>query len=128
MCFEPPVRSHGRARGSGRACGYFCWSAKDNGFSLGTSDEGFFGEMTQPDRMNCPTADRSLALLPEVEARALFAGRQLRFCVLRPPYAALGLGTLRVLRVSEREAVLEIVAGYDGYERLDAGGRSGRKA
>ncbi len=59
-----------------------------------------------------------LTLLPEVEARALLAGRELSLRVLRPPYPALGLGVLRVLRVSERGERTEIVAGYEGYERL----------
>jgi hypothetical protein len=61
-----------------------------------------------------------LTLLPEVEARALLAGRDLGFRLLRPPYPAIGLGTLRVLRVSEAGDRTEIVAGYDGYERLEA--------
>ena len=57
---------------------------------------------------------------PEAAFRALNATRKLRFAVLRPPYPALGLGKLRVLRVRERADVTEIVAGYDGYERLPA--------
>jgi hypothetical protein len=40
-----------------------------------------------------------------------------------PPYPALGVGTLRVLRVREESAPgqtpqTEIIAGYDRYERL----------
>lgn len=65
---------------------------------------------------------RFLGLLPEVEARALLADRRTSLRILRPPYAALGLGTLRILRVRERDGgVTEIVAGYDGYERLATG-------
>ena len=60
-------------------------------------------------------------LLPEVEARALLGGRRLSLLVLRPPYPAIGLGTLRVLRVSERGERTEVVAGYDGYQRLQSG-------
>ena len=70
--------------------------------------------------MNPPESDSSLALLPVSQARAVLGDRTLRFAVLRPPYPALGLGKLRVLRVRERADVTEIVAGYDGYERLPA--------
>ncbi len=59
-----------------------------------------------------------LTLLPEVEARTALAGRDLSLRILRPPYAALGTGALRVLRVRERGERTEIVAGYDGYERI----------
>ena len=61
-----------------------------------------------------------LALLPEVDARRLLRGAVSHLHVLRPPFAAIGVGTLRVLRVRERGDGMEIVAGYDGYER--AGG------
>jgi hypothetical protein len=60
----------------------------------------------------------SLVLLPEIEARALLAGRSLSWRLLRPPYPALGVGSLRVLRIALRGATTEIVAGYDRYERL----------
>jgi hypothetical protein len=69
--------------------------------------------------MSDPDPARPLALLPEVEARRLLTGRDLRFRLLAPPFAALGVGTLRVLRVAERGALTEIVAGYERYERLD---------
>jgi hypothetical protein len=59
-----------------------------------------------------------VTLLPEVDARLLLSGRDLALVVLRPPYPAIGLGVLRVLRVSERGEKTEIVAGYEGYERL----------
>ena len=63
-----------------------------------------------------------LALLPYVQARALLAGRPLRFRVLTPPYPAVGVGTLRALRVSalsgEHDGAWELLAGYEGYERL----------
>jgi hypothetical protein len=59
-----------------------------------------------------------LTLLPEVEARALLGGRELFLRLLRPPYPVVGLGVLRVLRVSERDERTEIVAGYEAYERL----------
>ncbi len=55
-------------------------------------------------------------LLPEVRVRRAFAGA-VRLTLLVPPYPALGIGSLRVLRVREGDAI-EIVAGYDRYERL----------
>jgi hypothetical protein len=61
-----------------------------------------------------------LTLLEEVRARALLAPRRLRLRVLRPPYAALGVGRLRVLRVREDGDEAELVAGYDRYERVSA--------
>ncbi len=64
----------------------------------------------------------ALTMLPEVQARRLLAGTgaTVKFSLLRPPFAALGVGKLRVLRVRESgDAVLEMVAGYDTYERLD---------
>ena len=63
-------------------------------------------------------------MLPEVEARALLGGRRSTFRVLRPPYPALGTGTLRLLRLVERDGYVEITAGYDGYERIDARARA----
>jgi hypothetical protein len=66
----------------------------------------------------------SLSLLPEVEARAILSDRRLSFRLLRPPYAALGRGELRVLRVVEGELRTEIVAGYEGYERIDVRDRA----
>ncbi len=61
----------------------------------------------------------SLTMLPEVTARRRLAGRPMTFVILRPPYAALGVGTLRILRVRENaDAGLDVVAGYDNYERL----------
>jgi hypothetical protein len=68
--------------------------------------------------MSKPEPEPPLVLLPEVDARRLLAGAALRLHVLRPPYPAIGTGTLRVLRVAERAEETEIVAGYDGYTRL----------
>ena len=61
----------------------------------------------------------SLALLPEVEARAMLGGKPIRLRLLKPQHAVLGIGTLRVLRVAERGERTELVVGYDGYERID---------
>jgi len=78
--------------------------------------------------VNPSEAPPTLALIPEYQARALLAGRALSLRVLLPPYPALGLGTLRVLRIAERGERTEIVAGYEAYERLDASGRRGASA
>jgi len=66
------------------------------------------------------SAEPVLTLLPEAEARAALGGRPLRLRLLRPAYPALGTGTLRVLRVSERDGTTDVVAGYEGYERLES--------
>ncbi len=60
-----------------------------------------------------------LTMLPYVAALRRLAGAAPRLDVLRPPYPALGVGVLRVLRVRETAAAgLEVVVGYDNYERL----------
>ncbi len=63
-----------------------------------------------------------LTLLPWVEALRELGDRSVRFRVLSPPYAALGVGLLRALRVrafvGEHDGAWELVAGYDGYERI----------
>jgi hypothetical protein len=63
-----------------------------------------------------------LTLLPWVRARAALADRPLRFRVLAPPYPAIGLGTLRCLRVrpldGAGDGAFELTAGYEGYERI----------
>ena len=56
----------------------------------------------------------ALVMLPWTEARRALGDRPVRLRVLRPPYPALGVGSLRALRVGEGELVI----GYDGYERL----------
>ena len=52
-------------------------------------------------------------------ARRALADRPLRLRMLVPPYPALGAGALRVLRVREGDQYLEVVAGYERYERRD---------
>ena len=60
-----------------------------------------------------------LVLCSEVEARAALGGK-LRERILRPAYPAMGLGRLRVLRVSRDEGGgIELVCGYEGYEPLE---------
>ncbi len=60
-----------------------------------------------------------LTLMPEVDARAALAGRRLRLRVLAPVGAALGVGTLRVLRATERDDMIDLVCGYESYDRAD---------
>ena len=63
-----------------------------------------------------------VAMLPYREALRELRDRSVRFRVLSPPYAALGVGVLRALRVralaGEHDGAWELVAGYDGYERI----------
>jgi len=60
-----------------------------------------------------------LTLMPEVQARAALAGRRLRLSVLAPLGGWLGVGTLRVLRASEHEDYIDLVCGYESYDRRD---------
>ena len=81
---------------------------------LNVADDGEigFGGVTSED----------VAMLPWVAARRVLSDRPLRFRVLLPPYAAVGTGTLRALRVTaltgEHDGAWELLAGYDGYERI----------
>ena len=66
-----------------------------------------------------------LALMECAEARRLLtpalAGRMMSFSVLHPVYPAVGCGKLRVLRIRETgEHRLEMIAGYESYERIDS--------
>jgi hypothetical protein len=90
--------------------------------------EGFPAVLLNREPMDDQGVARPVALLPEAEARALLAGRQLRFRLLAPPWPALGVGLLRVLRVSERADRTEIVAGYERYERVETVERRGAHA
>ena len=58
-------------------------------------------------------------LLAESEARRALGARPIAFRLLAPPYPALGVGALRVLRVVERGRQVELVAGYERYERVE---------
>ena len=60
-----------------------------------------------------------LALATEVDARNALPGRALSLRMLLPPYPAIGLGRLRVLRVRERDGETEMLCSYEGYERLE---------
>lgn len=59
-----------------------------------------------------------LVLAGEVDARAALAGRALSLRLLTPPYPAVGLGRLRVLRLHEREGQTEMLCSYEGYARI----------
>lgn len=75
--------------------------------------------MPAADALDGPLDD--LVMLPVTEAVAALAPRPLRLRVLTPPYPALGVGTLRALRVlpldGPFDGAWEITAGYDGYVR-----------
>jgi hypothetical protein len=75
-------------------------------------DETGIGSMRQED----------IVMMPWVTARRSLGDRPLRFRLLAPPYPAVGIGTLRALRVEpltgEHDGAWELVAGYDRYERL----------
>jgi len=61
-------------------------------------------------------------MLPWLDAVRALSDQPLRFRVLTPPYPAIGVGTLRALRVAalagEHDGAWELVAGYEGYEHL----------
>jgi hypothetical protein len=63
-----------------------------------------------------------LIMLPWTSARAALADRVVRLRVLTPPYPALGVGTLRCLRIvplqGRHDGAWELTVGYDRYERL----------
>lgn len=61
-----------------------------------------------------------LTLMPEIHARAALAGRRVRLSVLAPMGGWMGRGTLRVLRTTERDDAIELVCGYESYERSEA--------
>jgi hypothetical protein len=63
------------------------------------------------------TAD--LVLMPEPLARAALAGRTLSLRLLTPPYPALGLGRLRLVRLHERGTITEMLCSYEGYARIE---------
>jgi hypothetical protein len=58
-----------------------------------------------------------LALIPEVEARRALGKRPIRLRVLAPYGGWTGFGTLRVLRLRMNDGEVELVAGYESYQR-----------
>jgi hypothetical protein len=65
----------------------------------------------------------ALTLLPEPRARAVLGARPTTLRLLRPAYEALGVGTLRVLRVREVDDSTELVVGYERYVRAQGPAR-----
>jgi hypothetical protein len=59
-----------------------------------------------------------LVLMREVDARQALAGHDVVFSLLAPVGAYAGCGVLRVLRVKPQGARLELVCGYESYERI----------
>ncbi len=70
-----------------------------------------------------PAHHADLILMPEVQARRLLQseGKPITLTILRPVVPAFGCGKLRALRIRPRkqESELEVVAGYDWYERIE---------
>jgi hypothetical protein len=60
----------------------------------------------------------ALTLVPEPLARRTLVDRPVRLRVLAPPFPALGVGSLRVLRILPSVDGWDVTAGYDRYERL----------
>jgi hypothetical protein len=60
-----------------------------------------------------------LVLMPEVDARRALRDRSIAFSVLAPVGAYAGRGVLRVLRARPLENRIELVCGYESYERFD---------
>lgn len=59
-----------------------------------------------------------LVLMPEVDARRALASQTVALRVLAPVGHYAGRGTLRVLRVRPHGEVVELVCGYEAYERV----------
>lgn len=57
-------------------------------------------------------------LMPELEARRALRGQSIAFSVLAPVGSYAGRGTLRVLRIRPRDERIELVCGYESYERI----------
>lgn len=58
-----------------------------------------------------------LTLMTEVQARAALSGRPIHISVLAPVGSWLGTGRLRVLRATEDAGRIDLVCGYEAYER-----------
>ncbi|HEV3157117.1 MAG TPA: hypothetical protein VGZ00_07175 [Candidatus Baltobacteraceae bacterium] len=64
--------------------------------------------------------DDAFVLAPYLDVLRAVTSRALRLVMLRPPYDAVGIGVLRVLRARSSDDRLELTIGYDGYAKLDA--------
>ncbi|HKU68682.1 MAG TPA: hypothetical protein VJP85_12970 [Candidatus Baltobacteraceae bacterium] len=69
--------------------------------------------------MASPSLDE-LVLMPEVDARRALAAQSVVLRVLAPVGHYAGCGTLRVLRIRPQEEHIEMVCGYEAYDRLSA--------
>ncbi|HXW52436.1 MAG TPA: hypothetical protein VEJ41_10630 [Candidatus Acidoferrales bacterium] len=59
-----------------------------------------------------------LLLLPYLRALELLGGRDVHLNVVTPPYPALGIGNLHVVRVRHEGESIVLETSYDDYERL----------
>jgi hypothetical protein len=64
-------------------------------------------------------ANADLTLMPHVQARAVLSDRRLHLSVLAPVGSWIGAGQLRVLRATERDDEIDLVCGYEWYERFE---------
>lgn len=60
-----------------------------------------------------------LILMPELDARRALRDRPVSLSVLAPVGSYAGRGVLRVLRARPIEERIELVCGYESYERFD---------
>ena len=56
--------------------------------------------------------------MPYTRAIELCAGREVTLTIITPPYAALGRGTLHIVRATDKDGLMHLEAAYDDYERL----------
>jgi hypothetical protein len=59
-----------------------------------------------------------LLLVPYTRAIELCGGRDVTLTVITPPYPALGVGTLHIVRAADEGNVVHLEATYDSFERL----------
>ena len=59
-----------------------------------------------------------LVLMPEVQARRALSAHDIAFSVLAPVGSYAGCGTLRVLRVRAQAGRVELICGYESYDRI----------
>ncbi len=62
--------------------------------------------------------NEELLLLPYVRALEIIGDGDVHLSVITPPYPALGVGTLRVVRVKRDGQTIRLETSYDDYERL----------
>jgi hypothetical protein len=61
---------------------------------------------------------QDLVLMPETQARRALSGQKMLLRVLAPVGAYAGCGTLRVLRMRPHGDAVELVCGYEAYDRI----------